>query len=98
MDQAREAVTRIAANAGAQAEVLLVEHYAKRRVKWVQPGRAKVGGQVLNTLLVAYSGPRICFAGRRIGWIFAAIAAHLIEVLSLRVVRFQFLITDRPRW
>src|SRR5215470_7138331 len=47
---------------------------------------------------MADSGPGIGRVGRRFGWIFAAIAVNLVEILGLRVVRLQIVIADRPRW
>src|SRR5215467_1936471 len=47
---------------------------------------------------MADSGPGIGRVGRRFGWIFAAIAVNLVEILGLRVVGLQIVIADRPRW
>src|SRR5207249_5950616 len=42
--------------------------------------------------------PWVWRVGRRLGRVFAAVAVYLVQVLSLRVIRLQIFVRDRPRW
>src|SRR5713101_4308049 len=46
---------------------------------------------------MADSGPGIGRVSRRFSRIFSAVSVHLIEILSLRVIRLKIVIGDRPR-
>src|SRR6266700_7115437 len=94
--KASESVAGVAANAATLLRILLVEHDPNRNVEGLQAGARKVIGQLLNTWLVAHSRPGIWGVGRRLRWILAAIAVHLIEILRLSVVRLQVVIANRP--
>ena len=53
-------------------------------------------GNFLNARFVADRRKRIRSAGRRIGGIIAALAVDMVELLRLRVIRFEILVADRP--
>src|SRR5229473_5185080 len=95
--QTGKAVAGIAANAAALVRVLLVEHDANRYVEGLETRTCKVVGQLLNARLMADGRPGIGGVRRRFGRIFSAVPVHLIQILGLRVVRFQIVITERPR-
>src|SRR6266576_6063386 len=96
-DETREPVAGVAANAATLLRILLVEHDPDWNVEGLQAGAREVIRQLLNTWLVADGRPGIRSLGRRFRWILAAITMHLIKILGLRVIRLQFVITDRPR-
>src|SRR5262245_41308136 len=52
--------------------------------------------QMLNALLVTNSLVLIGRAGPGLGWILSAITVYLVKMLGFRVIRFQFVVTDRP--
>ena len=56
----------------------------------------KVVRQVLEPGLMAHGRPGISISRCRFRRVFAAISVHLVKVFGLRVVRFQFVVTDRP--
>src|SRR5229473_1500709 len=96
-NQTGESVAGVAADAAALVRILLVEHYADRHVEGLQSRAREVVGQLLDAWLMADGRPGIRGTGRRFGRIFSAVSVHLIEILSLRVVRLQIVITKRPR-
>src|SRR5712692_5374075 len=97
-DQTGKAVAGIAANTAALVRVLLVKHYADRHVKRLQTRACKVVRQLLDARLMADGGPGIGGVRRRFGRIFSAVSVHLIQILGLRVVRLQIVITNGPGW
>src|ERR1700758_3039939 len=96
-DQTGKAVAGIAANAAALVRVLLVEHDPDRYMEGLEARTCEVIGQLLNARLMADGGPGIGGLRRRFGRIFSAVSVHLIQILGLRVVRLQVVITERPR-
>src|SRR5271165_2016726 len=94
--QTGKAIAGVAANAAALVRILFVEHDPDRHVEGLQSRTREVVGQLLNARLMTDGGPRIGSVGRWFGRIFSTIAVHLIEVLSLGVIRFQIVVADRP--
>ncbi len=94
---AREAVAVLAADAGAVRHVLLGEPDAAGRVEGVESRGREVVRQLLDPRLVRDGREGIRGAGRRVGRILAARAVHLVHLLSLRVVRLEIVVGDRPR-
>ena len=94
--RAREAVAVLAADAGAVRHVALGQPDAARRVERVESGRGEIVGELLDPRLVRDGRERVRSACRRLGRILASGAVNLVEVLSLRVVRLQLVVGDRP--
>ena len=96
MHEAREAVARGTANAGAERLVRLVEHDPAGSVEGPVAGGREVVGELLDPWLVRDGGMRVRRAGRRLGRVLSARAVHLVELLRERVVRLQLVVGDRP--
>src|SRR5271156_6370899 len=96
MQQARESIACLAANAGAERQVLLVHHYSAWSGKRMVPGGLQVLRELFDTRLVRYWLIRIGCAARWFGGVNAAKSVHVINLLSLGVVRFHLVIADWP--
>src|SRR5438128_7440626 len=96
VDEAREAVAGVAADAAALPRVLLVEHDADGHVERPVPDARQVVDQLLDARLVAEGWMEVGRARGRLRRIAAAEPVHLVEVLGLRVVRLQVVVRARP--
>src|SRR5262249_26346354 len=96
LHQARKPVTRSASNARALLRRFLIQHYAKRRMKWMQTGMLEVLGELLQSWLMAHGRMRIWALRWRFGLVFAALPVDVILMLGLVVVRFEVFVRDRP--
>ena len=95
--EAREAVARRAAHAGAVGHVVLGEHHPAGRVERVAAERLEVVGELLDARLVADRGERVRRAAARLGRVLPTRAVDVVEPLGLRVVRLELVVGDRPR-
>ena len=98
VDQAGEAVARVAADAAARPRGFCSSSMTPSGT-WNGrcPSAREIVVQLLDARLVADRGIRIGRAGRRLGRVDAALAVHLIEALGLGVVRLELVVADRPR-
>ena len=97
VNQTREAVAGLAPDAAALGRVGFVQHDAERHVERAQPVGGQVVVQLLDPWLVLHGRERVRRARPWLGRIDAALAVHLIQMLGLRVVRFEVVVADRPR-
>src|SRR4029453_17635428 len=86
LQQARKAVTGVAADAAALLWVLLIENDADRHVEWAVADACEVVDELLDARLVAERRVRVRRARWRLGGIAAAFAVYVIEVLGFAVV------------
>src|SRR5215207_1495202 len=85
-----------APDALALAAVPLIEHHAQRHVKRTATEPGEVVTELLDPRFVAHRRVEVGRAGRRLARIRAALAMDLVEVLRLRVVRLELVVSDRP--
>src|SRR6266704_3053369 len=90
------AVARPAADAGARAWILLVQHDPEGHVKRPQSLAGEVVGEVLDARLVADGRVWVWRARGRIGRIDPALAVDVIELLGPRVVGLEVVVGDGP--
>src|SRR6266568_7451505 len=98
VNKAGEAVTCVATDAPAVLRIFLIQHDAEWSMKWLQPVQRKVVAQLLNTLLVADRWVREWSTAVRLSRIFADRTMHMINLLRLSVIWFEFVVRNRPGW
>ena len=96
LDEAREAVAGLAADALAVRPVVLEQPNAAGRMERVVAGALEVVGQLLDARLVGQRRERVLGARVALGRILAMVAVDLVQVLGLRVVRLHVVVRDRP--
>ena len=96
MDQAREAVAGVAANAGAERPVSLVQQDPARRVERTVTGGGQRVGDLLDPRRVRDGGPRVLPGPVALGEILAVRAAYLVEPFGLGVPRLEVVVAQRP--
>ena len=96
MDEARESVAGLTPDALAVGHVRSFSITRRWRGKRVIAGGGEIIEELLDAGFMRDRRRRIGRAGRRFGGIAAVFAMHVIELLGLRVIRLQFVITDRP--
>ena len=89
-------VTGGAADAGALARILFVQHHGDRHVERLVPERGEAVVQGLDARLVTHRGVRVGRARPRFRGVLAARAVHVVEPLGRGVVRLELGIRDRP--
>ena len=101
VDEAREAVDPVAADAAARVDgvavVVLVEHHAERKVRRMVPELLEVVVELLDARLVLHLGIRIRTAARALGRVLPRLPVHVVEALGLRVPRLEVVVGQRPR-
>ena len=96
VQEARESVAGLAADAAAVGHVRFVQHHRGGRRKRVVAGGGEIVVKLLDARFVRDRRRRIGRARRRFGGVEAAFAVHLIELLGLGVVGLEFVVGDRP--
>src|SRR5262249_37969382 len=86
----------IAADAATLARIALVEHDAHGHRERTPALPGEPVDDLLDARLVAERRMAVGRTRGRLGGIAAAQPMHLIEVLGLRVVRFEIVVRDRP--
>ncbi|BCJ40062.1 hypothetical protein GCM10010168_29200 [Actinoplanes ianthinogenes] len=101
VDQAREAVHPVAADAGAvvggPADRVLPQVHPDRQVERVPAELLQVVAELLDARLVLHRRVRVLPARRTLGRVLAVQPVHAVQVLGLAVPRFQVGVGDRPR-
>src|SRR5262245_21054678 len=91
-----EAVAGVATNTQALLLILLIEHYAQRRVKRLQSEAGKIVAQLLNPWFMANCWIGISSCAVRFSWIFTNFSVDVINLLGFRIVRFDLIVRDWP--
>ena len=96
LDEAREPVAGLAADAAAVGQVVLEQADAARCVERVVAGPLQVVGELLDPRLVGQRRVRVLGAGVPLGRVLAVVAVYLVELLGAGVVRLEVVVRDRP--
>ena len=100
VQQAREAIDPVAADAGAgpcrPARLGLLEVDSDGQVEGVQPELLQVVAQLLDAGFVGHRREGVLLAGMALGRVLAVLAVDQVEVLRLGVVGLQVVVRDRP--
>ncbi len=96
VDQAREPVAVLAANAAAERHSLLVEHDAAGCVERAITRARQVVVKPLHARLVRDRRVGIRRAGRRLGRVFPACAVYVVHLLGLGVVGLHLFVREGP--
>ena len=96
MHQAGETVAGLAADAAAIGHVGLVQQHGTGRRERMVAGGLQVFGQFLDARFIGHRRCRIVRAAPRLRRIDAVLAMHLVQMFGRGIVRFQFVVADRP--
>src|SRR6516164_5999451 len=96
-DQARKAITGVAADTFACVPILFIKLDAQGHMKRLEAKAREIISQPLHSGLVAHRRVRVWPAGRWFGGVHATLAMDVIEMLRLQVVRLKVLVRDWPR-
>src|SRR5262245_10933646 len=96
VDEAREAVTGVAADALAPPGIAVVAHDADGQRERLVPDPRQVVDELLDPRLVAERWEAIRCARRRLRRVGPPLAVHLVEMLGLRVIGLEILVGYGP--
>src|SRR6266700_7016498 len=96
VNQARESIARVAADAFARVRIAFVEAHAERRVEWLQSQRRQIIAELLNARLMTDRRKRIWPRSVRLARIFPPLSMHLEQALSFEIVRLEIVVCDGP--
>ena len=96
LDEAGKSIAILTAHTLAVGHIRLVEHDAAGRVEGMVARAFEVVGELLDARLVGDGGKGIGIAAWWLGGILSACAMDTIHALSLGVVGFEGLVSQRP--